>query len=255
VAEVDAALRTGLRAMPWHLLLAEDLACPEERNLLGGAVLRTEVSPVVDLAAGGWDGYLRRRSRNFRQQLARRRRSLERRTDARFRLITDPEDLPRGLDTLFRLHALRWSVDSQFLQEQQFHRRLAPLALAAGRLRLWILELDGVAAAAIYGFRYRGVENYYQAGRDPRFDGHSVGFVLLAHALRSAADEGMHEYRLLRGQEAYKERFATRTPHVATVMDVRSRLLAPALRLVATAGDGTGRFSSLTRRLAAGYLG
>ncbi len=41
-------------------------------------------------------------------------------------------------------------------------------------------------------------------------------FVLLAHAVREALADGMHEYRLLRGGAAYKERFATSDPGLET---------------------------------------
>jgi CelD/BcsL family acetyltransferase involved in cellulose biosynthesis len=54
-----------------------------------------------------------------------------------------------------------------------------------------------------------GAEWYYQAGRDPALEREAVGFVLMAHTVRSALDDGIHRYRLLLGGEAYKDRFAT----------------------------------------------
>jgi CelD/BcsL family acetyltransferase involved in cellulose biosynthesis len=41
--------------------------------------------------------------------------------------------------------------------------------------------------------------------------------VLVAHTLREAIADGMSEYRFLRGDERYKDRFATRDPGVETV--------------------------------------
>jgi CelD/BcsL family acetyltransferase involved in cellulose biosynthesis len=84
-------------------------------------------------------------------------------------------------------------------------------------LRLWIQELDGAPPAAWYGFRFDGVEAYYQAGRDPSFDRESVGFVLLAHSIRAAFDDGVREYRLLRGDDPYKSRFASADRPLQTV--------------------------------------
>jgi alkylation response protein AidB-like acyl-CoA dehydrogenase len=62
-----------------------------------------------------------------------------------------------------------------------------------------------------------GVESYYQAGRDPRWNRYHVGFVLLAHAIQQAACASMTEYRLLRGGEPYKYRVATTDPELETV--------------------------------------
>jgi alkylation response protein AidB-like acyl-CoA dehydrogenase len=67
------------------------------------------------------------------------------------------------------------------------------------------------------GFRLAGVESYYQAGRDPRWNRYHVGLVLLAHAIQQAAYDSMTEYRLLRGGEPYKYRFATTDPGLETV--------------------------------------
>ena len=41
--------------------------------------------------------------------------------------------------------------------------------------------------------------------------------MLLAHAIRQAAADGVGEYRLLRGGEGYKHRFATADAGIETV--------------------------------------
>jgi hypothetical protein len=98
-----------------------------------------------------------------------------------------------------------------------FHHDLAARALAGGWLRLWLLELDGRPAAAWYGFRCGGREWYYQAGWDPAHARDAVGFVLLGHTVRAATQDGMTEYRFLRGREAFKERFGPRDDGLVTV--------------------------------------
>jgi CelD/BcsL family acetyltransferase involved in cellulose biosynthesis len=82
---------------------------------------------------------------------------------------------------------------------------------------LWLLELDGRPAAAWYGFRCGGREWYYQAGWDPAHARDAVGFVLLGHTVRAATQDGMTEYRFLRGGEAFKERFGPRDDGLVTV--------------------------------------
>jgi CelD/BcsL family acetyltransferase involved in cellulose biosynthesis len=54
-------------------------------------------------------------------------------------------------------------------------------------------------------------------GRDPELERLSVGLVLLAHTLRDCVEGGLTEYRLLRGGEAYKGRFANADPGLETV--------------------------------------
>ena len=44
-----------------------------------------------------------------------------------------------------------------------------------------------------------------------------MGFVLLAHTIREALQDGMSEYRLLRGDEDFKYRFATSDPGLETL--------------------------------------
>jgi hypothetical protein len=62
--------------------------------------------------------------------------------------------------------------------------------LREGWLQLWFLELDGTPRAAWYGFRFGQVESYHQSGRDPASARSSIGFVLLAHAIREALMRG-----------------------------------------------------------------
>ena len=87
-----------------------------------------------------------------------------------------------------------------------------------GLLRLWHLEIGETPVAAWLGFRVGRVESFYQAGRDPAWDHASVGLVLLAHSIRTALEDGLDEYRFLRGAEPYKYRFADEDPGVETVV-------------------------------------
>ena len=70
------------------------------------------------------------------------------------------------------------------------------------------MEVDAQPVAVWYGFRFEGVDFFYQSGRDQAWDQHSVGFQLVVHTIRRAFDDGMSRYAFLRGDEPYKERFA-----------------------------------------------
>jgi CelD/BcsL family acetyltransferase involved in cellulose biosynthesis len=205
------------------LLLAERL--PGDAgfaDLLRGRVLQREPSPLLATGGLGWDDWLATKSSNFRGQARRMERKLARDHDLRFRLAEDPDRLGADLQTLFTLHDARWEEEggsAAFDEDRRaFHRAFAERALADGRLRLWLAEVDGAPAAAWYGLRFAGQEWYYQLGRDPGWDRYKVGFVLLVHTIRSAFEDGMTHYRFGLGGEEYKERFATGDPGVETVV-------------------------------------
>jgi CelD/BcsL family acetyltransferase involved in cellulose biosynthesis len=244
VERMPQVFEAALSEAGWDVLLAERL--PPGHGL-DGRVLRRESSPLIDRPEGGWEEYLASRSKNLRQQLGRKQRKLEREHELRFRLSDDAARVGEDMQTLFRLHRARWGEEGSGAlsgHRAAFHLDFATLALERGWLRLWMAEADGEPVAAWYGFRFGGAESYYQSGRDPDRERSSVGLVLLAHTMRQAMDDGMREYRLLRGGETYKDRFATRDPGVETVAVGRGLG-----RAVALAGGGAARLPGPLRRL------
>lgn len=189
--------------------------------------IRTTPLPYLDLSDLSWEGYLATRSGNFRSQLGRRRRGLERDHDVVFHRVTDDAEVRGGVDTLFRLHESRWegrgSSSLAATRRQAFLADFAALALEAGWLRLLFLNVDGTPVAGWYGWRVGERFAYYQAGLDPAYAAHSAGFVLLGRTLEEAFAEGAGEYDFLRGDEGYKSRF-TGTARQASTWVVAPRL-------------------------------
>jgi CelD/BcsL family acetyltransferase involved in cellulose biosynthesis len=242
-----AALRRQTRALgPRGLLLAERVASDAGfAEALGGPVVRREASPVLAIGGQDWEGWLAGKSSNFRGQVRRMERRLARDHDLRFRLTEDPAALPADLETLFRLHDLRWKAEggtAAFSEDRRtFHRDFAARALERGWLRLWIAEIDGEPAAAWYGLRHAERDWYYQLGRDPRWDGAKIGFVLLVHTIRDAFEAGVSGYHFGLGDEEYKGRFATHDAGLDTLVAGRPRVAALA-----------GAAAQAARRLPAG---
>jgi len=202
-------------------------------------------SPVIAIEGQGWDDILAGMSSNARQQVRRRERNLHRTFEVTFRLADDAARLERDLETLFELHRVRWGGRaSDFAgKDAPFHRAFARVALERGWLRLWFLELDGVPVAVWHGFRFAGIESYYQAGWDPAFARHSVSGVLLAHTIRAAAEDGMSEYRMLQGDESYKYRYATDDEGLVSLVAGNGRNGAA----VAAVGLGVRRYARTAR--------
>jgi CelD/BcsL family acetyltransferase involved in cellulose biosynthesis len=223
------ALRRWVETERFGVLACQELAGPDSwlPALPGGVLMSRNGSPVLDFEGQTWEALLKGKSRNFREQVGRRTRGLERDFDVRYRLVTDADD--EALDTFFRLHGLRHGGPTGISRTEAFQREFAAIAAERGWLRLWLLELDGSPAAAWLGYRFAGAECYYQAGRDPAFDKSSVSFVLLAHTIRAALEDGAHQYRFLRGDEPYKYRFATSDPGLESIVVARGPLARSAL--------------------------
>jgi CelD/BcsL family acetyltransferase involved in cellulose biosynthesis len=229
-AEALRGVARPSRSAP-SLLVAERLPAADEwQEVLGGTVIESSATPVLRADGRSWDEFLASRSRNFRQQVRARERRLAERHTLRYRLA-DEHSFDGDFETLVRLHELRWGGTTAVFagRGHAFQRDAARALLATGRLRLWVLELDGEPAAAWQGFRMDGAESYYQSGRDPRFDSESAGFVLLCHTIREALADGMGEYRFLLGGEAYKDRFANADPGVVSLVVATSPLGRAAL--------------------------
>jgi CelD/BcsL family acetyltransferase involved in cellulose biosynthesis len=231
-AAFGASLGEGLPG--WRTLVLDnvDQNAGWVRSLSGAApmplaavTVRRSQLPYAALPSS-WDEYLASRSRNFRSEVGRKLRRLKRDHEVRFRRTDHPDQLGRDLETFFRLHDARWGPrggsSSQAARARAFHRDFSAEALDRGWLRLWIMEVDLEPVAAWYGWRLGSRYGYYLAGFSPRWAHRSVGFLLLAHTVRSAIEEGASEYDLLLGEEEYKRRFATHSRGVETLIFTRA---------------------------------
>lgn len=213
----------------WNAMLLDrvdrDSAWPQALLRQGGQLRlaprrRTDLMPFITFGDGGYADYLASRSRNFRSQLGRRRRKLERDHGLSFRLCDDPARFQQDMATFFRLHDERWRARGGSTlsnpRSRQLYLAFAREAQALGWLRLWLAEADGEPAAAWYGWRIGDRYCYALSGLASRFEDHGLGTVLLAHTIERAASEGATTYDLMWGDEAYKNRFATGTREAAT---------------------------------------
>ncbi len=235
-AAVAALLDRGWGSRQALRLDRVDLGSAWPAALAGGDLAaiagRDDVLPFIAFDDGGYESYLAARSRNFRSQLGRRRRKLEREHALDFRMTTDPDALDTDLDTFFALHderfASRGEASSQDEGARRHLRLFAAAALERGWLRLWIAEADGAPAAAWYGWRIGERYCYALAGLRQSFEPLALGTVLLAHTIEQAAGEGAAIYDLMWGDEGYKSRFETGRREARTYTLTRRRSVARA---------------------------
>jgi len=175
----------------------------------------THLCPCVELRGRTWDEFVATLGSSHRANLRRRLRQVERAAGFTFRRAITPGEVEAAFDSLVKLHRLCWSDrgGSDALADPaivEFHRDFCRLALARDWLRLYVLEIEGRPAAALYGMRYGNRFLFYQSGFDPERAGISVGLVCLALSMREAIAEGAEEYDLLHGAEPYKFLWARR---------------------------------------------
>lgn len=232
-AETASVIPAALRELhPSHDLFIGDLMAGDIdwAGAMGGRLLNSEGSPTIQLSGRSWDDYLADRSSSFRGKVRATERRVRKLPSARFRAVSEPDELPKALDDLFRLHRATWTSATEFSRAEPFHRGFARVAQERGWLRLWVLELEGATVATWYGFRFGSAVSAYQQSRDARCSVRSVGSVLLGHTIRAAMDEGAAEYRLLRGDEGYKARWTDDDPGLATIGLAGSAIGAAVLR-------------------------
>jgi CelD/BcsL family acetyltransferase involved in cellulose biosynthesis len=256
VDELAVAAAAALAEDPGRRLIVLD-NLPAEDPLARVLATRADLAEVPQrrgnqpyaVLPGSWDEYLESRSAKRRKRLRYLERTLGREHQVEFRQVADPGELDPAFDELFRLHDLRWQERGGSSlapgPAREAHRSFARAALARGWLRLRLLEVDGVAVAAFYGWRIGDRYAFYQGGFDPAWAKLSVGTLIVSMSLRSAIEEGAREFDMLLGGEEYKARFAERSREVRTVA------LAPALSPVRLALGGEALMRRMGRRITA----
>ena len=192
---------------------------------------------------GDFDSYLRTLGPRFRRR---------KRTDglrrayptARIFLTDEERHLKPHLARLWQIHQVHWTAagyTGSFADPRMraFYLDVSRRLLAAGRLRFWQLEIDGVIRASQYGFVHHGVHHALQDGYDtsfkaPGLDG--LGVVLRAEVIRHAIEaEHLRGYDFLGGEEDFKTRWGTSTHDTRTVY-ITARGTRGRLAWLATAG-------------------
>lgn len=125
--------------------------------------------------------------------------------------VTKAENSTVGscMGELFRLHERRWRrAGGQGVCAdpivRAFHLTAAARLSDAGMLRLYLLRIGDLPAAAYYGFTANKTAYAYLSGFDPDSAELCPGAQIIAYAIEEAVREGIREFHFLRGGEAYK---------------------------------------------------
>jgi len=157
-----------------------------------------------------WEAYLAMLSKRRRRQFRHLVRDYFDSGRVKAHFVRRVEQLPLAMDILIDLHQRRWQSQGQpgcFASPrfERFLRETAPRLLAAGRLLLVWLELDGrTPLAAEFALLGESTVYSYQSGVEPDAMQHQPGHLGMLTILRWAIGQGFKVYDLLRGDEPYK---------------------------------------------------
>jgi len=218
VAETLAAHVCRHRSMRWDCLRLEGVDAEDTLTAhfvqtierFGRRVYRRPVHRCwrLDLT-GGWEAVLARQSKSHRKQLRRLESRVLQSKRVVLRRAEDEQQLARLWPQLVDLHQRRRQALDEpgcFASRRfaDFHEQVSRQLLAAGTLRLVVLELDGQPAAAEYQLAGDGVTYAYQAGVNPELLDEQPGKLIMIATIRQAIRDGQHAFDLLRGDEPYK---------------------------------------------------
>lgn len=163
---------------------------------------------VIDLP-DSWEEFLALQSKSHRKQLRRAHDRVLTSDHAVWRCVANEQQLSTAWPILVDLHQRRRNSLGEpgcFASPSfaAFHAEVAPKLLAAGRLRLGWLELDGQPVAAEYQMAGPKCTYAYQGGVDPDRLADEPGRLSNIATLRAAIEEGHTAFDFLRGDEPYK---------------------------------------------------
>jgi CelD/BcsL family acetyltransferase involved in cellulose biosynthesis len=172
-----------------------------------------DVCPFIDLTGHSWESYLAGLGSSHRANYRRRLRALSAGFDVHFGVVESDEERRKAMDALIGFHRQRWSGrgGSTAFAEQSlcaFHHQLTRRSHDADWLRLYVLTLDGVTAAVMYGFALDDRFYFYQHGFSDAYADYGVGLVLMGLTIQAAIVSGATEFDLLYGHEPYKHLWA-----------------------------------------------
>jgi CelD/BcsL family acetyltransferase involved in cellulose biosynthesis len=217
-------------ASPWPVALREGwpetLRPPLRRYVIQSA-------PTVSLGERSFEDWLAGKSANFRSQMRRLRRQFA--ADGGIARFSTPDTVEADIATFMDLHAARWRQRGHSDIVAMGHRYAGMLQemsrshLVDGRLRLWVLEIEGTPISAQLFIGAGGEVAYINGGWDERFARLKPAMLGILYAIEDALARKQARLDLGAGALPYKQRLADGSDPVGWTV-----LMAPGRRLALT---------------------
>ena len=183
---------------------------------LEAVALPHSLRPVARID-GTWEEYLASRPGHVRTELRRKVRRLESAGSIRFVTARTPAECDGAMEDLLRVEALSWKDPQQASLPasgaSDFYREVARRASERGWMRIYLLYLDSMPIAHVYGVAYRGQLMAMKTAYDEAYARLAPGIVLFARILEQARAEGIEELDFMGVASRWKREFATGTTH------------------------------------------
>ncbi len=168
---------------------------------------RDDVAYEMDLPPRR-DDYLMQLSGKQRHEVRRKIRRLQAHGPYAYRMTTGKEGLEADINVFLKLFRLNREDKAAFLDRTMtdYFRDLIQTLATCDMLRLYLLTIDGIDAAAVLCFDYNDVRYLYNSGYDAQYHGLSVGILSKVFSIQTGIDAGCRRYDFLKGNETYKKR-------------------------------------------------
>ena len=179
----------------------------------GGTVILEPDGASWDMKIpGDWDSYLASLSGKQRHEIRRKTRRLNEAGTVEFSRLKAVEDVDGAFEIFLSLFKDSRGDKELFMTSDMelFFRSMFRIMAGEDLLRVFILSLDGRAAAAAICFDYGGGLYLYNCGYDPEYGALSVGFLCKVMSIKYGVENGRVKYDFLNGAEPYKKRLGGR---------------------------------------------
>jgi CelD/BcsL family acetyltransferase involved in cellulose biosynthesis len=213
---LDQVIEKGIAALDLRCLRPDSftlkIMLPVIRQKGYDAVCEPDGVSVEAALPGAWDEYLAGLDAKQRHEVKRKLRRLEESGDVKFTVYDDGADILDRLEIFFTLFRESRTDKTQFMTDQMenFFNAMISKTARLGILKMGVLNVDGVPAAAVLCFDYHDAIYLYNNGYDPAYAGLSVGVLCKVLLLRYAIDEKKKTFDFLKGNEIYKYRLGGR---------------------------------------------
>ena len=159
-----------------------------------------------------WGKYIGLLTVKQRHEIKRKLRRLGEMGNYRYRSIEDRVAVNDFMDTFLKLFTESREEKATFLtaQTESFFRSIADEMSGAGMLRIGVLELDVIPAAAVMCFHYNDTVYLFNSGYAPEYAYLSVGALSKVLCIKDSIERGRKKFDFLKGAETYKYRLGGR---------------------------------------------
>jgi CelD/BcsL family acetyltransferase involved in cellulose biosynthesis len=175
-------------------------------NRDGACVIEPDGISLEMELPGDWNEYLNMLTGKQRHEIRRKLRRLREKGEMRFLVMENSAEITETFDAFLKMFRESRPDKAAFMnpQMESFFRSMMRAMSEEGALRLFILKLNGLIAAAALCFDYRDTMYLYNSGFDPRYRSLSVGLLCKILSIEHSIKIRRKKYDFLKGVEPYK---------------------------------------------------